>query len=74
MKETSISSTFNIGPNDDDPADGACAMGIGPYDDEPPPPPPDEKHRRHQYLTAFSLSPPLPPAPQSTRLAGGARQ
>ncbi len=47
MKETSISSTFNIGPNDDDPADGDCVMGIGPYDDEPPPPPPDEKLRRY---------------------------
>ena len=47
MKETSISSTFNIGPNDNDRADGDCVMGIGPYDDEPPPPPPDEKHKRH---------------------------
>jgi hypothetical protein len=47
MKETLISSPFNIGPHDDDLADGDCVMGIGPYDDEPPPPPPDEKHRRH---------------------------
>ncbi len=71
MKETSILSTFNIGPNDDDPADGACVKGIGPYDDEPPP---GKKHRRHQYLTTFSLPPPLLPVLQSTRLAGGARQ
>jgi len=74
MKETSILSTINIGPNDDDPAEGDRVMGIGPYDDEPPPAPPGEKHRRHQYLTTFSLSPLLLPAPQSTRLVGGARQ
>jgi hypothetical protein len=48
MKETLISSPFNIGPNDDDPAGGDCLMGIGPNDDDapkPPPPPPDKKHR-----------------------------